>query len=236
MDKKLREMQKKLLRVFGSVAGGFALAGGTALELYYLQHRFSRDLDFFSPDYDLTKIAAIVSRLAEAAGRPLKMENELSLPGRARVRFYSLPVAGSPAPLKIDFIQDVLFAKPKIFNLQGVPVYSAENIYFQKIIALTGTVQLLDETGKSMAAGRREARDVVDLYYLSQKILPLSRFLKKLDRRYQRAMVQWYRGYSRQEVKLGVLDLEIYDRKFDAAAMIAYLDGEIKKFMSGEVI
>ena len=46
MDKKLRKAQLEILRIFSLRAGSFALAGGTALELYYLHHRFSVDLDF----------------------------------------------------------------------------------------------------------------------------------------------------------------------------------------------
>jgi hypothetical protein len=44
-------------------------------------------------------------------------------------------------------------------------------------------------------------------------------------------MIQWYRSYSRQDVKLGMLDLDIYDKKIDIAKMINYLDAEIKQFV-----
>lgn len=47
MDRAIRKAQKDVLKVFAGKAKDFALAGGTALELYYLHHRFSADLDFF---------------------------------------------------------------------------------------------------------------------------------------------------------------------------------------------
>jgi len=44
-------------------------------------------------------------------------------------------------------------------------------------------------------------------------------------------MVQWYRSYSRQELKIDLLELDIYDKNFDSSKMIAYLDNEMKKFI-----
>lgn len=114
MDTAIRQAQLKILEAFSKSSKTFALSGGTALELFYLKHRFSRDLDFF---------------------------------------------------------------------------------------------------------------------YISMKIFPLHEFLKNVPREQQRGIIQWYRSYSRQEFKLGVLDLDIYDRKFNVTFMIKHLDNEIKKFM-----
>ena len=235
MEKIIRETQMKLLKAFAGSAGTFALAGGTALELYYLKHRFSRDLDFFSPKYETKEIEIIINKFSKALGAPLKFENELVASNKAKVRFYSAPVKGSDTPLKIDFIEDAFIKTPAIINFEGVPVYSAKNIYFQKIIALVGSFLIIDELGREIPAGRKEVRDIVDLYYLSKKIEPLHTFLKTLDRQYQRGIIQWYRSYSRQDVKIGVLDLYLYDKNYDASEMIGYLDAEIKKFMEEEI-
>ena len=61
MDKKIRQAQYEVLEAFSRAKSGFALSGGRALELYYLHHRFSWDLDFFSPEYDLKEIDRLVS-------------------------------------------------------------------------------------------------------------------------------------------------------------------------------
>ena len=63
MDNYIRSAQKEVLNVFAKQKSSFALAGGTALELYYLKHRFSVDLDFFSPRYTNREVSLIVSRL-----------------------------------------------------------------------------------------------------------------------------------------------------------------------------
>src|SRR3989338_3976413 len=211
MEKLIRDAQLKLLGAFAGAGGSFALAGGTALELYYLQHRFSRDLHFFSPEYKNEEIKAIVKLFSAVLGSPVKLESELNASNKASVRFYTVKIRGAPAPLKIDFIEDVFFKRPTITKFGGVPVYSAKNIYFQKIMTLIGSFLITDAIGREIPAGRKEVRDIVDIYYLSKKIEPLHKFLKTLGRQYQRGVIQWYRGYSRQDVKLGMLDLNLYD-------------------------
>lgn len=230
MDRKLRQMQQKILEVFSRKSTGFALTGGTALELYYLHHRFSADLDFFSPEYNVAEIEKLVSEFKKAAGS-IKMESEFIAPNKARVRFYAVSFKGFKRMLKIDFVEDVLFESPDIKRIKGVPVYSAENIYFQKITAITGTGLIYDDMGREIIQGRREARDIFDIYMLSRKIKPLHVFLNELPGLFQRGMVHWYRTFSRQDTKLALLDMDIYDKNFDSRQMIFYLEDEIKKFI-----
>jgi predicted nucleotidyltransferase component of viral defense system len=235
MDKQLRTAQMAVLRIFAKHALGFALAGGTALEVYYLQHRFSRDLDFFSPQYSDKEIEAILAAIRKEYGQTPILKNEFRAPQRARVKFYSLKANGTSRPLKLDFVEDNLTAKPEINKVQGVPVYSAKQIYFQKLIAVGGGRIEADDIGRETLGGRNEARDVVDLYYLSRKIELLHDFLKQTPRIQQRGIVHWYRRFSRQEFKLAFLDLEIYDRKLSSTEVIRHLEQEVKTFMEGEL-
>lgn len=235
MDSRLRESQSDVLRAFSKETCGFALAGGTALELYYLHHRFSADLDFFSPKYDLSRIHRLVSLFEKHTHRKIKLESEQTAGAMAKVRFYTMPVRGSNRPLKIDFVEDVLFKKPVIRRIQGVRVYSAENIYMQKITAISGTQPILDNVGRQVLEGRREARDVFDLYTLSRKVRPLHRFLPEAPVLWQKGLVHWYRTFSRQELKLALLDLELYDKQFNSGEMIRYLENEIRQFSKGVI-
>jgi predicted nucleotidyltransferase component of viral defense system len=231
MDTKIRHAQRLILSVFAGKANRFALAGGTALELYYLHHRFSADLDFFSPKYDLTEIRKLISAFEKEMTQKIRLESELTAGGKAKVRFYTASVIGSSRPLKIDFVEDVLFEKPAIRKIEGVRVYSAENIYFQKIAAISGTRPEIDETGRQFMEGRKEARDVFDVYVLSKKIQPLHTFLRNVPVLLQRGFVHWYRTFSRQDLKLALLDLEIYEPHFNSKEMIVYLENEIKQFI-----
>lgn len=232
----IRKAQTKILDIFAKYAGDFALTGGTALELYYLHHRFSADLDFFSPDYNLSEIGNLVDAFARYVGRKIKLEAEFFASGKAKVRFYTIPVKNSKRPLKIDFVEDVYVTKPVIKKFNGVSVYSVNDIYMQKIIAVSGVPSGFDEIGRQVRIGRREeARDAFDIYMLSKKIQPLHIFLKKSPQYLQRGVVHWYRTFSRQEIRLAFLDLDIYEKKFDSKQMIVYLENEIKEFTRGAI-
>jgi len=236
MDKQIRKLQLDILDIFKKNTKDFALAGGTALELYYLNHRFSADLDFFSPLYDLKEIEDLIFAFKRSFKCNIKLEQEFSFSQRAKARFYIVSLKGFKRPLKIDFIEDVIFSKPEINRIEGLPVYSAENIYLQKIYALSGMATQIDEIGRPIFKGRGEARDVFDIYMLSKKIKPLSLLLKNVSPTLQRGIVHWYRTFSRQEIKISVLDLDIYDKKFNAQEMIVYLENEIKKFIKEEFL
>jgi predicted nucleotidyltransferase component of viral defense system len=235
MDQAIRNTQLKILSIFAQTAKTFALCGGTALELFYLKHRFSRDLDFFSCKYNLKEINKLVLSFNKIMKSSFKLENEFIAPNRAQVRFYTTKIQGTDAPLKIDFVEDVFFEKPIVKKFDSVPVYDVKNIYFQKIIALIGSSLTVDDIGREIPSGRNAVRDIFDIYFLSKKIEPLHDFIRTLNRQYQRGIIQWYRSYSRQDVKLDVFDLDIYDKNFDASDMIRYLDAEIKLFINEAV-
>lgn len=238
MDKKnagFKEIQKKFLLVFARKAKSFALCGGTALELYYLHHRSSVDLDFFSPKYDIKEIEAIILEFRKRIKCKIRLESEFVMNGRAKARFYTASIEGLSRRLKIDFVEEVIISRPGLRRFNGVPVYSAESIYFQKLAAITGGRMSEDELGRSLLQGRNQARDVFDIYMLSKKVCPLSAFLKTAGGYMQKGMVRWYQTFSRQDLKLGLLDLEIYDKKFDSKEMIVYIESQIEKFVK-EVI
>lgn len=232
MDKKVRNAQQRILSLISGHSGTFALTGGTALELYYLHHRFSSDLDFFSPKYNIKEIEGLISSFEKGMGKKITFENEFRTPGFARVRFYTLPVEKN-RPLKMDFVEDVVFDSPDIKRFKRVPVYDVNQIYIQKILTVTGIHLKIDGTGREVTVGRRTARDAFDIYTLSKKVCPLHKFLHRLPREYQRGVVQWYHSFSRQELKMDLLDLDIYDKKFDSSKMIRYIDDEMKKFIGG---
>jgi predicted nucleotidyltransferase component of viral defense system len=236
MDIKIRKAQEQVLNIFSRNAKSFALAGGTALELYYLHHRFSVDLDFFSPQYDINEIECLIEAIKEELKTGIKLENELLAGNKAKVRFYTMPVEGTDRPLKIDFVEDVLFDEPDISAFEKVRVYDAKNIYFQRITAVTGMRSETDYTGREIMQGRMEARDVFDIYMLSKKIEPLHVFLRNVPDYIQRGIIHWYRSFSRTKLKIDLLDMDIYLKDFDAKEMIVHVEEQIKKFIREAVI
>lgn len=76
MDKIIRNAQLKLLKILSGNPRTFALSGGTALELFYLKHRFSRDLGFFSPRYNTKEIETLILKFNEFSGKHIKFISE----------------------------------------------------------------------------------------------------------------------------------------------------------------
>ncbi|MDI6757776.1 MAG: nucleotidyl transferase AbiEii/AbiGii toxin family protein, partial [Endomicrobiia bacterium] len=143
----------------------------------------------------------------------------------------TLSAKGLAQPLKIDFVEDVVVKTPSVRKFNGIPVYNVKDIYLHKIAATAGTRALSDHAGRTVMTGRNEARDFIDLYYLSKKVEPLSRFLEKLPALYQMGMIHWYRTYSRHDFSTAFLDENVYDSKLTSREIIGHLDGEIKKFV-----
>ena len=211
----------------------FALAGGTALERYYLHHRFSRDLDFFSTEYKPQNAEQFIGRIEERLGCAGTRAGDFFADNRAWVIFYLLSKEGMERPLKVDFVEDLLIETPRIERIDGVPVYSAKDIYFHKIAAISGTGEQRDMTGKAAATGRNEPRDAFDLYVLSLTIEPLHSFLRTIPKPYQKRFIRWVQTYSRMDMKIGLLDLDIYLDGFDAKEMIKHIDEQAREFIGG---
>ena len=51
MNKRIVSCQKTVLKALSGRMDNFYLAGGTALSLFYFQHRLSVDLDFFTQNF-----------------------------------------------------------------------------------------------------------------------------------------------------------------------------------------
>lgn len=147
----LTSLQKKFLLTFfsSSLGNKFFLSGGTALSEFYLQHRLSRDLDFFTLDQGLNFdfVGAEIDKLARALD--LKTKNQVSSPTFLQYIFHY-----QKKPLKIDVIKDVPVHFGKIRKIKGVRVDSLENIALGKLLALFG---------------RTDAKDFIDFYFLIKK-------------------------------------------------------------------
>lgn len=233
----LREMQNKLLAITGRMRHSFALAGGTALELFYLQHRFSRDLDFFSPVFSGSEIDALLAAFQTETKTTITPAGEMLVGGRAQVRRYVMPLgeAAQNLSLKLDFVEDVVAPErvPQYFD--GVPVYPVDCLYRHKLVAMAGPAVGGDASGRDVLLGRQAARDVVDVYYLSQRIRPLHEELAAQSPELRRGMARWYQVFPRQDFIVDFLDLAVYDRALTGRAIIGYLEAEIRRMIGDEL-
>ncbi|MDY6793302.1 MAG: nucleotidyl transferase AbiEii/AbiGii toxin family protein [Thermodesulfobacteriota bacterium] len=130
------------------VDDAFYLTGGTALGRHYLKHRHSDDLDFFVNRKNNFKQLSnkIISQLQNHFS---KIEIALLSEDFARIFIHN-----EEYPLKIEFVNDVLFHTGEIQSANLFHrIDSWENLLSNKICALS----------------RDEAKDFSDLIFLSMK-------------------------------------------------------------------
>jgi hypothetical protein len=144
----LYAVQDDLMKIVQNLEVDFYLTGGTALSRCYLNHRYSDDLDFFvneAPDFK-KQTETVVSAIRKAG-----MQIEL---GTASESFLRITVLKDEVPLKIDFVNDVIyhygdFEAAHFFN----KIDSWRNILSNKLSAVS----------------RLEPKDIADLLFIAKK-------------------------------------------------------------------
>lgn len=139
--------QITLLRLFfeSAFAKTFFLTGGTALSAFYLAHRESQDLDFFSLEpFDTLVLRTIMQELADKTQSTMVMHirsqtyNEVYLENKK-----------SGWMQKIDIVQEQPKHFGELIRVDGIMVDSLINIATNKILAVFG---------------RLEPKDYIDLF------------------------------------------------------------------------
>lgn len=223
----------KVLKALSGKMEGYYLTGGTALSLFYFNHRESYDLDFFSKEFDKKRIENIIKGLSADIGRKITLMSEEKRKDKAQIRVYSYKVGGEL--LKIDFVEDAykLIKPPRIID--GIPVLEKEDIYLRKIFAACGSYSEINEIGaKKFKGGRQEAKDFFDLYFLSSTFVPLSKFAVEHCYPAQiESIVVWYRTYDRTAIKTGLLEIPT-DKRIDFQQMERHFRDEIGQMVEEE--
>jgi len=122
----------------------FYLTGGTALAAFYLKHRYSDDLDFFTHQTSLDGVPELMRSTADRLGisaTPLQRS-----PGFLR---YELN-----GELKVDFVVDVAFRVGEPASIDTLMIDSIQNIAINKVCAILG---------------RLDAKDYVDLFFIQKE-------------------------------------------------------------------
>jgi len=165
----LKAWQKKAISFIFSKneLNNFYLTGGTALSGYYLHHRVSDDLDFFSfSDFDLMSIHGIAEELRKIIGADKVRFSKLYDRNQF---FYSC----GKEECKVEFTKYPFKQLGQTANFEDAIIDSEFDIAVNKLITLTD---------------RFDPKDFVDLYFLLQKYPlkkleegVLSKFNTKLD-------------------------------------------------------
>lgn len=235
MARNIIDFQNRVLKTLSKQIDDFYLAGGSALSLYYFNHRESLDLDFFTQDFNKIRIFAIVKLITNTLKKEIELIAEESRKNRIKILVYAIYI-NKKKSLKIDFVQDYCnFIKPpKLIN--GIKVLSLEDIYIRKIYTLTGTYSIEDSTGRRVSVGgRQEAKDFYDLYCLSHIFMPLSNFSFRYANPLMReAIIRWFHSYNRFEMKTGLLELRL-KKNINYNQIERHFKQEIDKIIKKEV-
>ena len=159
----LTPFQQQLLKAIGQteIAENFYLTGGTALAAFFLHHRFSEDLDFFSPDPNAVRL--MQAPLRDVAGR-LDATLEFSRTFNTFVECFVTSPDGER--VKLDFAQDTPYRlSPTTFDARyGLQIDSAIDIASNKLAALFG---------------RAAAKDFVDVFFIHHEMLAFPELLRQ---------------------------------------------------------
>lgn len=159
----INSIQKEMLENFGSIpdSGAFYLTGGTALAAFYLKHRKSNDLDFF------TAVPEIISPFSVELEKKLNKLSFNTKKQRGFNSFVELILTKNNETTLIHLALDAPFRfEPPIekSDFPGVKIDSIIDIASNKLLALFQRATL---------------RDFIDVYFLiNEKLFTKSELIK----------------------------------------------------------
>lgn len=156
---KLYKLQDEVLKVVFETEHEFYLTGATCLSRFYIEKRYSDDLDFFtnqSPRYSFA-----IKNIKRALQKNFELKVEVESKDFTRFKINSL--------LQVDFVNDIAFRykEPKVSE-ENYLIDTIENILSNKLTAVIG---------------RDNPKDIFDIYLIWKLIgvSYLSLHIKKLD-------------------------------------------------------
>ncbi len=153
------------------------LCGGTALSRFYLQHRLSYDLDFFLPTG--FNAQALLDQLV-----PNVVINNLEIThDQTRADQLHFTVDVGDVPIKMSFVEDMYadvfppIATKLVIQNRTIQTEGLDGLYHRKLRTVVGWA---DAQVPQPVGGRQTARDMFDLFVLSQARMPLRAFIERL--------------------------------------------------------
>ncbi|MFH0926609.1 MAG: nucleotidyl transferase AbiEii/AbiGii toxin family protein [bacterium] len=235
MKSDIIKAQKEILDILADRINEFYLAGGTALSLFYFNHRLSDDLDFFTQEFHAGRIREIAEYIKKKTEKDITLVGQNLSKTTAEIMVYNLEL-GKEKFLKIDFVKDIFSLIKSVKDFNGIKVLSIEDIYLRKIYATTGLRIDVDEIGRSkFVGGRQEAKDLFDIYFLSKEFLSLADFIDEFCGQVMKeGIIRWFRTFKRLEMKIELADIKT-DKKVDFREIDRHLAGEIEKILVREI-
>jgi predicted nucleotidyltransferase component of viral defense system len=233
---KITQYQQEVLKTLSGRINEFYLAGGTALSLFYFQHRISIDLDFFTPKLSYKGVKETIVYLQKSLKcEEIKLVAQNLQTAKTKMLIYNIHFRADDI-LKVDFVEDVFELIQETKTLEGIKILSLEDIYLRKIFAICGVIKTIDKVGKAQFIGQRvAAKDLYDLYFLSHVFMPLSQFAEKYcDATMQEALIRWFKTYDRMAMIDGMLQIET-DKNIDTKSIEKHFAKEITQLIEQQI-
>lgn len=180
----LTPFQKQILTAVGHspLSTSCYLTGGTTLAAYYLYHRYSEDLDFFTAVQEsISTVTPFISQVASELGATVEftrtfgsfVECFVSEPGGERV--------------KLDFAFDTPYRllPTQLDTRFGIQVDNVTDIACNKLSALFD---------------RSEPKDFVDIYFICRELMPFAELHKQAQQKHV-GMTNYWLALSMQNVR-----------------------------------
>lgn len=140
--------QDKVFKALADHLGPLYLTGGTALSRFYLQHRYSDDLDFFANDADA--FATLALNVRNILAYTFTISPDKTLQSDTFLRVW---IEDAGQELKIECVNDVSYRWGNCHRVVGLWVDNPGNILANKLTALIG---------------RDEPKDVFDIVAIAR--------------------------------------------------------------------
>ena len=211
----LTEEQKRLLRHFSrsDLRRSFYLTGGTALSAFYLFHRVSEDLDFFSSEQaGVEDILAFLKTLPDIVDMQYerKFDRKIFLLRHVNERMVTVEFTYYPFPRSEEGLL-----------IEGLHIDSLKDIVVNKLMALSD---------------RREPKDFVDLYFAvkSRPDLDLARLVQAVEAKFGvKGVKHMVRGRFLEPLPpMGTL---VMRQDLDLEDLIHFFKSQVKAWISSEI-
>ncbi|OQY35402.1 MAG: hypothetical protein B6I38_01595 [Anaerolineaceae bacterium 4572_5.1] len=211
----LTPFQHKIIRAISKspLRDQFYLTGGTALSVFYLQHRYSLDLDFFTADpTSVARAPAIIEKIAREINAQVSFTRQL---GTFLQCFFE---SKTGERVQIDFAQESPYRLGKTLQNDelGIEIENFEDIACNKLSALFD---------------RAEAKDFVDVYFICQEKMPFNELVEKAKKKHLGLDDYWLAIALQQAAEIEILPRMI--KEFSLDELKKFFSEEAKKLMAG---
>jgi predicted nucleotidyltransferase component of viral defense system len=156
----------------------FIFYGGTAIKrVYFEDHRFSEDIDLFSPghftqDYLLQELN-VLKYAREEANLVLEVNRDNIIATKNRIQLFIRyegydEITGAVKEIRMDFVMDMnLYGG--VANRKIIESYSDLRVQNETLSVMTLNTILANKLGLLMDLTRNEPRDIFDIQFLLQR-------------------------------------------------------------------